>query len=470
MKNKHLVRPILATASFLALAIPANMGKAQAQSYETFSVNGGMALNTNNNFRLIDGQPRMAIWQHNISDVDQQFQRIAQSDGSFLLRQRSTGKCLNAYRLWNGAEVNVWPCSSSDPDQKFRLTHLGNGAWQIKRNGTNLCVDSPTRSNGGIVHLWACDANQPNQRWQSSLPVSTGNLVVRPFQQYFRGANLRASNGYRLSFQTDGNLVLYTPSNYAIWATGTVGNLSSRLAIQSDGNIVLYDNSNRPMWASNTAGNTNAFLAIQTDGNMVVYTSDGSRPLFATNTVGGVRRVLNAATIWGQTHSPSTSGMHRNPEAFYRWAKSQVGISRLDRSDLRGQCVTLIARYIQEVYLTGSQRTAAIAFGHGKDTARVVAGRWPNFFTPVTNQGLPQRGAIISFPDIGIVGGVRYGHVAIVMEARQLSNGQRQVRILDSNGDSRGQNSNVREYTYWINIPDGTAQRYGRGIYWTNPR
>ncbi|MFH7242374.1 MAG: SH3 domain-containing protein [Spirulina sp.] len=162
--------------------------------------------------------------------------------------------------------------------------------------------------------------------------------------------------------------------------------------------------------------------------------------------------------------------MHRNPEVFYRWAKSQVGISRLDRSDLRGQCVTLIARYIQEVYLTGSQRTAAIAFGHGKDTARVVASRWPNFFTPVTNQGLPRRGAIISFPDIGIVGGVRYGHVAIVMEARQLSNGQRQVRILDSNGDSRGPNSNVREYTYWVNIPDGTAQRYGRGIYWTNPR
>lgn len=312
MKTMHLLRPALVAASFLTITISINLEKAQAQSYETFSVNGGMALNTNNNFRLIDGQPRMSIWQHNVSDVDQQFQRLAQPDGSFLLRQRSTGKCLNAYRLWNGAEVNVWPCSTSDPDQRFRLNNLGSGVWQIQRSGTNLCIDSPTRSNGGILHLWACDANNPNQRWQSSLmpPPSSGNLVLRPSRQYSRGTSLATSNGYKLNFQTDGNLVLYTPSNYAIWATGTVGNLSSRLAIQSDGNIVLYDNINRPMWASNTVGNTNAFLAIQTDGNMVVYTSDGTRPLFATNTVGGVRRTLNAAAEWGG--SPPSSGSYRN--------------------------------------------------------------------------------------------------------------------------------------------------------------
>ncbi|MEG5028365.1 RICIN domain-containing protein, partial [Microcoleus sp. AT8-B1] len=164
-------------------------------------------------------------------------------------------------------------------------------------------------------------------------------------------------------------------------------------------------------------------------------------------------------------------GTNPNAEAFFGAAKGKVGITRLDGNyDLRGQCVTLIARYVQEVFLPANQRTIPRAFGHGKDTARVVSQMLPNSFEAATSSGLPKRGAIISFPDIGIVNGVRYGHVAIVMESRQLSNGQRQVRIMDSNGDGLATNSTVREYTYWINIPNGTANGYGANIYWTNPK
>ncbi|MBD2577566.1 SH3 domain-containing protein [Oscillatoria sp. FACHB-1406] len=165
------------------------------------------------------------------------------------------------------------------------------------------------------------------------------------------------------------------------------------------------------------------------------------------------------------------SGMYGNPEAFYRWAKGQTGITRLDGLySLRGQCVTLIARYIQEVYLPANQRSISLAFGNGKDTARFVSQMLPAQFSPTTTVGLPKRGAIISFPTIGIFNGITYGHVAIVMENRTLNNGQRQVRIMDSNGDSKGVNSTVVDRSTWINIPNGTAQGYGTGIYWTNPR
>ena len=168
---------------------------------------------------------------------------------------------------------------------------------------------------------------------------------------------------------------------------------------------------------------------------------------------------------------PASGGTNQNLEAFFRFAKGKVGITRLDGSfDLRGQCVTLIARYVQEVFLPANQRTVPRAFGNGKDTARMVSQMFPNNFGPATSSGLPKRGAIISFPDIGIVRGVRYGHVGIVMELRQLSNGQRQVRIMDSNGDSLATNSTVKEYSYWINIPNGTANNYGTNIYWTNPK
>ena len=154
----------------------------KAQAAETFSVdssNGGMALNTNNQFRKIDGQPRMSVWSRKDSDSDQQFDRLPGKSGSTLLKQRSTGKCLNAHYLSNGSELNVWNCNANDPDQNFNVIDLGGNYNQIKRTGTNLCVDSPTRANGGKVHLWECNPSNPNQRWKSS-SILIGNIDL-PF-------------------------------------------------------------------------------------------------------------------------------------------------------------------------------------------------------------------------------------------------------------------------------------------------
>jgi hypothetical protein len=298
---------------------------------ENFVVDGSnKALNTNNNFRKVDGNPIMSLWEFSSTDRDQQFDRISGNRGGTLLRHGSTGKCLNSHYLTNGGVVNTWPCDANDPDQNFNIISLGNGLSQIQRTGTNLCVDSPTRDNGGKIHVWQCDRNNPNQRFKN------GTVTVGPY--------------------------------------------------------------------------------------------------------------------------------YRNFEGFINFAVGQVGIARLDTS-ARGQCVTLIARYIQEVYLTGSERTQGIAFGNGKDVASVVASRFSQYFLPVTSQGLPKRGAVVSFPQLG-----GYGHTAIVMESR-TSNGQPQIRIMDSNGDLKDENSKVTEYySRWINIPNGTANGYGNNIYWTNPR
>ncbi|RFP61766.1 MAG: DUF4114 domain-containing protein [Limnothrix sp. CACIAM 69d] len=425
-------------------------------------------------------------------------------------------------------------------------------------------------------------------------PTSTStNIILRPTStatlSFSRGQTWRTSTGYQFIFQTDGNLVLYSPQGQAIWATGTENTGANRLSIQSDGNVVLYADS-RPLWATNTSGNPEAYFAIQHDGNLVVYSSAG-RALFSSGTDGGTLRTRSASaewlrgsqpvtsltpisTIWNSykstlgnptseitTHSsgatyqlfqngsivssrhgtfplygairqsyqansglngwlgaptsaeqpqgngvitqtfeggyiiwngrtataykngsgsPSTSipptpqpgsGMYGNPENFYSWAIGQTGITRLDGMyAYRGQCVTLIARYIQEVFLSESERSKSRAFGDGKDTARVVASTLSNQFSPATSVGLPKRGAVISFPGIGVVNGIRYGHVGIVMAARQLSNGQRQVQIMDSNGDGLATNSKVTSRSTWINIPDGSASGYGSGIYWTNPK
>jgi surface antigen len=164
--------------------------------------------------------------------------------------------------------------------------------------------------------------------------------------------------------------------------------------------------------------------------------------------------------------APGSGAINQNLEAFFGFAKGKVGITRLDGSpNLRGQCVTLIARYVQEVFLPANERTVPRAFGHGKDTASVVARMRPNNFEPYTRNGLPKRGAIISFPGPN----TQYGHVGIVMDSR-YNNGRREVRIMDSNGDSRDINSTVREYSWWVSVDAGGYNPYGGTNGWTNPR
>ena len=121
-------------------------------------------------------------------------------------------------------------------------------------------------------------------------------------------------------------------------------------------------------------------------------------------------------------------------EKFFQWAVGQRGITRYDRNDLNGQCVTLVIRYLQDVYFGGDR--SARAYGHGKDVARGVANSHPNLFQYKTS-GTPKRGAIISFLGAGYDS--NYGHVAIVMETSGNS-----IKILESNHDGRGTQSVVR--------------------------
>jgi Ricin-type beta-trefoil lectin domain len=186
--KKFLKIAAIAIASiFLVLTAQAS------QTWQTFQVNGGYALNTNNSFRLIDRNPRMSLYQHNINDPDQQFDISSKGTWGTLLRHRSTGKCLNAYLPSQNKEINVWPCNANDRDQNWDLVRLQSGEFLIRRNGTNFCVDSPTRSNNGRIHLITCDPNNANQRWRSSASSVSGNIDL-PFG---RGQTWYVCQGYQ---------------------------------------------------------------------------------------------------------------------------------------------------------------------------------------------------------------------------------------------------------------------------------
>nr|P30617.1 RecName: Full=Mannose-specific lectin; AltName: Full=Agglutinin; AltName: Full=LecGNA 2; AltName: Full=Snowdrop lectin; Flags: Precursor [Galanthus nivalis]AAA33346.1 lectin [Galanthus nivalis] len=75
--------------------------------------------------------------------------------------------------------------------------------------------------------------------------------------------------------QEDCNLVLYDVDK-PIWATNTGGlSRSCFLSMQTDGNLVVYNPSNKPIWASNTGGqNGNYVCILQKDRNVVIYGTD----------------------------------------------------------------------------------------------------------------------------------------------------------------------------------------------------
>lgn len=107
----------------------------------------------------------------------------------------------------------------------------------------------------------------------------------------FRSPN----NRYRLSFQDDGNFVLYDDSDgSAIWASNTYaedGNIQGRtIGVQSDGNVVMYQGENNAIWA--TSSNYDAqspYLKLQDDGNLVLYDDNVEGAFWASGTSEGDR-------------------------------------------------------------------------------------------------------------------------------------------------------------------------------------
>ncbi|KAL5991699.1 hypothetical protein ACLOJK_012609 [Asimina triloba] len=93
----------------------------------------------------------------------------------------------------------------------------------------------------------------------------------------YTGETLNSENyleygSYSLRMQSDCNLVLYD-NEYPVWSSGTYNqDQNCRCTMQTDGNLVIYTPSGAPIWASNT-GRADGFyvLILQKDRNLVIY-------------------------------------------------------------------------------------------------------------------------------------------------------------------------------------------------------
>lgn len=99
----------------------------------------------------------------------------------------------------------------------------------------------------------------------------------------------------RLTYQTDGNFVLYINGS-AKWASNTAGATpTDATTFQSDGNLVVYEwgvsciflgcsyDVPTPVWASGTNDKGGSVLALQHDGNLVIY-NGSNKAIWASNT------------------------------------------------------------------------------------------------------------------------------------------------------------------------------------------
>ncbi len=299
---------------------------------------------------------------------------------------------------------------------------------------------------------------------------------------------------YKLHFQGDGNLVLIAPSGKVLWATGTEGR-ATKLALQSDGNVVLYDKQAKALWATNTDRNPGAFFALQKDGNFVVY--NGSNSIWATNTSGGRFTTVSAASNWQGSGNPTIAQVPSPPpsskkppivhepikqtpppprtsqENVNKFVKDfPLGTKQITRGNgiHPGQCVTLIARYLENHYNAPKH----FLYSNGGQTATTVAQLFPNDFSPISNTDDPIPGSIISFPNAAKSGdcdGRLCGHVALVVSSTRNGNNL-QVTILDSNWIGRVVDR--RSLTIYNPPRTSTAsssdRNYGSGISWVNPK
>ena len=135
-------------------------------------------------------------------------------------------KAANAYAYWKMPE-GYPEDHSADATNSFRQQH----GWVVA---------------GTEVYDWAS-----NEAFANSGRFVWGSKTVNFAPGNFCLSSGKTTGGRELilTFQKDGNLVLYSHTGTAQWASNTQGK-GARLAFQGDRNIVVYDKNNKAIWAS----------------------------------------------------------------------------------------------------------------------------------------------------------------------------------------------------------------------------
>ena len=172
-------------------------------------------------------------------------QAVLQSDGNFVVYDAGGAP------VWH---TNTWGSAGA------YLSMQNNGAFVI------------FRSDG--THLWGSPV-PPNEAAPGGGGGTPGGGLdtLTAGQRLYPGQAVTSTDRrFALTYQTDGNLVLYGPGGAPRWST-QLFHSPGYAEMQTDGNFVVYASDGTPRWASHTAGARGARLVVHSDGNVVIYTS-----------------------------------------------------------------------------------------------------------------------------------------------------------------------------------------------------
>lgn len=220
----------------------------------------------NTDYRLTSGQQINA--NENMVSRDLQNTLLLQSDGNLVLYSAFDAR-------WSTRTYNK-------PAQ--RLVMQPDGNLVLYDDKGKALWNTGTQGNSGAYFAMQTDGNMVvyssggTALWNSGTVERPDDLLhyVSPtlYDENFilKGQQLETANRkFRMAFQGDGNLVIYSnDTGKPLWASNT-GAGAYKLIMQHDGNLVIYDKEHRALWNTHTAGHGYSRLVMQQDGNLVIY-------------------------------------------------------------------------------------------------------------------------------------------------------------------------------------------------------
>ncbi|NVO10596.1 MAG: hypothetical protein HXX16_11585 [Bacteroidales bacterium] len=194
---------------------------------------------------------------------NQQYRLSYQGDGNLVVYDKSNSP------LWDAKTYGTAPSKLVfQGDGNLVLYGANNSvfwaSYSHNKGGISLRL-----SDDGILSVW----DDKNSIWSTVIP----SRVDKPTEWTPNTTVLLSTNKqFRLSYQGDGNLVVYDKSNKPLWDARTCGTAPNKLVFQGDGNLVLYGANNSVFWASYSHNKGGISLRLSDDGILSVWDDKNS--------------------------------------------------------------------------------------------------------------------------------------------------------------------------------------------------
>lgn len=266
--------------------------QASGQSLWSSGTNGKggirFKLQTDGNLVLRDKRGK-SVWSSSTSKSGGT-KLAMQTDGNLVL-YTSSGKA-----VWASGTAQAEPADTTKPvislngassislSQGAAFSDPGATASDNKDGNLSNKITISGSVNTNIPAIYRLDYNVQDAAGNVANTVSRTIQVIavsrdslQANQELTIDERLTSSNGsHFLVMQGDGNLVLYTSSGRALWASATNGSGAIRARLQGDGNLVMRNSAGAAVWSSKTNGSGAVRLLVKNEGNVVLMNSAGT--------------------------------------------------------------------------------------------------------------------------------------------------------------------------------------------------